>query len=76
MALAFGIIALLGASIAAIAHQLHLAPEGYEDETGFHQFSSGNAPMVRRTVFGAARNAGRPAARRIALPGTPRPQLR
>ncbi len=36
MLLAFGIILVASASLAVIVDGLRKAPEGYEDETGFH----------------------------------------
>lgn len=40
MNFAFGLLILTCGSLLAIAHQLRRAPEGFEDETGFHFSSS------------------------------------
>ena len=53
MSLALALLVLTCGALAAIVYQLRRAPEGYEDETGFH-FAPGSQPLTNSELRSGA----------------------
>lgn len=58
MLFALGIVATAGATLVTVAHRLSKAPEGYEDQDGFHLLKRTRGSAVIRRRVGHAAEAG------------------